>query len=76
MKTCKGRLGAEDVARLEKAIKSEGFRVRDLRYIYLRGMWSEGLHAREYVGVWYPESHDPPPRKRKNPSGKPGYYEG
>jgi hypothetical protein len=34
----------------------------------------DGLLAKEYGGAWYPESHDPPPRRRVNPSGKSGHY--
>jgi hypothetical protein len=33
-----------------------------------------GLQAKNYSGVWHPESHYPLPRKRVNPSGKSGYY--
>jgi hypothetical protein len=75
MKTCKGRLSAEDVARLEKGVEREGMAASVTFETYTCAACGRaGLHAKEYGGVWYPESHDPPPRKRVNPSGKSGHY--
>ena len=75
MKTCDGRLSAEDVARLEKGVKSVGMCASETFHTYTCAACGRaGFLAKEYEGRWYPESHDPPPRKRVNPSGKSGYY--
>jgi hypothetical protein len=75
MKMCKGRFSAETLALLEKAFEREGATAGETFGTYSCAVCGRtGLHAKEHEGAWYPESHDPPPRKRVNPSGKSGYY--
>jgi hypothetical protein len=75
MKTCKGRFSAEVVALLEEAFAGEGAAASATFGTYAcAACGRDGLLAKEYGGAWYPESHDPPPRSRVNPSGKSGHY--
>jgi hypothetical protein len=74
MKSCKGRFSAEDKALLEKAFEELGAAAPATfdKYTCV-ACGRAGLLANEYGGAWYPESHDPPPRRRVNPSGKSGH---
>ena len=75
MKMCKGRFSTKTEALLEDAFEREGATASETFDTYSCEVCGRaGLLAKEYGGAWYPEPHDPPPRKRVNPSGKSGYY--
>ncbi len=75
MKTCKGQFSAETIALLREGFAKYGWSASETFAPYACTVCGRaGLHAKNYGGQWFPESHYPPPRKRVNPSGKSGYY--
>jgi hypothetical protein len=72
---CAGQFSAETVALLREAYEREGWSASETFATYPCAVCGRvGLLAKNHMGVWHPESHDPLPRKRVNPSGKSGYY--
>jgi hypothetical protein len=75
MKLCEGRFSPETVTLLREAFARFEWSAPETFHSYSCSICGRsGLQAKNHSGVWEPESHYPPPRKRMNPSGKPGYY--
>jgi hypothetical protein len=75
MKMCEGRFSAETVTILREGFARYEWSAPETFASYgCEVCGRTGLQAKNYSGVWMPESHYPPPRKRVNPSGKPNFY--
>ena len=75
MKMCEGHFSAEIVAILRDAYAKFGWSASETLATYTCTICGRaGLQAKNHQGEWHPESHNPLPRRRVNPSGKSGYY--
>ncbi len=75
MKMCEGRLSPEDVETLRQGFARDWWSASEMFRTYpCVACGRGGLTAKNHGGEWHPESHSSAPRKRVNPSGKPGYY--
>jgi len=75
MKMCEGQFSTETVNVLREAYERFGMSAPETFKLYACAICGRaGLQAKNHGGEWHPESHDPLPRRRVNPSGKSGYY--
>jgi hypothetical protein len=75
MKMCEGQFDTKTIEVLRAAYAEFGWSAPETFRTYICVKCGAGnLIAKNYSGVWHPESHYPPARRLANPSGKSGYY--